>query len=700
MRHLTATRFSMAVFFLFSAVVPAVAGAATLDLMPVPANIKVGHGAFVVDDAFSVAVVGEGVSFRLEDGARRFLRRLSDRSGLFFPSSTFLDLEGEGAVMVISVERPGELMLGEDESYRLEISADGVDLTAATGIGALRGLETVLQLLTRDDKGIRLPAVVIDDAPRFPWRGLMIDSSRHFMPVGVLKRNLDGMAAVKLNVLHWHLCDDQGFRFESLRFPKLQGLGSDGLYYTRAQLREVIDYAAARGIRVVPEFDLPGHASSWLVGYPELGSQPGPYKIERSWGIFKPTVDPTQEATYEFLGGLFAEVAEVFDDEFIHIGGDENTGEHWAANVDIQAFMAEHGYEDAHGLQQYFSQRMQQILEGLGRRMVGWDEILQPELPMSIVIHSWRGRESLYEAARSGYSGILSNGYYIDLIQSTDFHYLNDPLPEDAPITDEEKQRVLGGEATMWAEFVSPETVDSRIWPRTAAIAERLWSPGSVRDLEDMYRRLDRLSLRLEEHGLQHERNRPMMLRRLCGCRDTEALEVFLGAIEPVKVYNRGRLRNYTQFSPLTRLVDAAWPDAGPARRFRSTVERLLEDGSASGSDLEAARLALGEWQANYRFLEPVMLASPALMEMRPLSQALTETATVGLGALGAIEQGVRPPKEWLESRLRILESAREPHGEAEIVIVDGVRSLVCHAAGEAPDCGVVEPDAPVDDNH
>jgi hexosaminidase len=656
--------------------------ASTLELMPVPRQLDLGQGALTVTADLTVSVTGDGATPRLQEGVRRMLRRLSDRTGLFFPPATFLQLTGgEAAVVTVHAGRAGEVKLGEDESYRLQVTATGVDIDAETDIGALRGLQTLLQLINRGGGKVVLPVLTIGDAPRFPWRGLMIDSSRHFMPVEVLKRNLDGMAAVKLNVLHWHLCDDQGFRFESLAFPKLQQLGSDGFYYTRAQLAEVIAYATARGIRVVPELDLPGHATSWLVGYPELGSQPGPYQIERGWGIYKPTIDPTREQVYEFLDTLLGEVAAVFPDAFVHIGGDENTGEHWAANPNIQAFMAEHGFADTHALQQYFSQRMQKILAGHGKRMVGWDEILQPELPTSIVIQSWRGREALYQAAQGGYSGILSNGYYIDLIQPTSFHYLNDPMPEDAPISAEESRRVLGGEATMWAEFVTPETVDSRIWPRTAAIAERLWSPGSVRDLDDMYRRLDRISLMLEELGLQHEKNREMMLRRLCGCRDLEALQVLVGAIEPVKIYRRGRLRAYTSFSPLTRLVDAAWPDAGPARRFRRSVERLL-DGDLSES--AEVRAALQLWQGNHAVVAPILADSPALAEMTSLSRDLEAVATIGLEALDALTNETEKDAEWLAQQLSVMEAAREPRGEAELMVVDPVRDLACRAAGPA----------------
>ncbi len=655
----------------------------TLDLMPVPAQIELGTSFYTVDEDFSVNLEGDGATPRLRRGAQRMLRRLSDRSALFFQPSTFLELEDrEDAAMTVTAGRAGGLVLGEDESYRLTVTEDGIRLQAATDIGALRGLETFLQLLTLDERGVTVPETSIFDEPRFPWRGLMIDSSRHFMPVEVIKRNLDGMAAVKLNVLHWHLVDDQGFRVECLALPKLHELGSDGLYYTRAQIREVIDYAADRGIRVVPEFDLPGHGTAWLTAYPELASAPGPYEIERGWGIFDPTIDPTIEETYVFLDAFFAEMAELFDDDFIHIGGDENNGKHWLANPEITAFMEAHGYAEPLALQRYFNERVLEILTKYGKRMIGWDEIFQEGLPKNVVIQSWRGRESLFEAARLGYPGILSNGYYIDLIHPTDHHYLNDPLPDDSDLSAEEAARILGGEATMWAEYVSPETVDSRIWPRTAAIAERFWSPSSVRDVEDMYRRMDRISLMLEELGLQHERNRPMMLRRLCRCRDIAPLEVLLGTIEPVKVYRRGQQRKHTQFSPLTRMVDAAWADAGPAREFRWAVARFLDSDLADEFDIASIRGDLESWQKNDAALKETLRTSPALAEIKPMSAALTEVSTIGLEALDLLtESDAAPGAEWLQPRIERLEAAREPHGQTELMVVEPVLELVCAAA-------------------
>ncbi|MDZ7386412.1 MAG: family 20 glycosylhydrolase, partial [candidate division KSB1 bacterium] len=498
-------------------------------------------------------------------------------------------------------------------------------------------------------------------------------------------RNIDGMAAVKLNVLHWHLTEDQGFRVECLTYPKLHQLGSDGLYYTQAQIREIIAYAAERGIRVVPEFDMPGHATSWFVGYPELASAPGPYTIDRTWGIKDPTMDPTREETYRFLDKFFKEMCALFPDEYVHIGGDENTGRQWDANPAIQKFMKRHKIADNGALQAYFNRRVQAILSRYGKKMVGWDEIFHPDLPTTIVIHSWRGRQAMIESAQRGYRSILSNGYYIDLIQPTDFHYLNDPLPEDTPLSAAEQELVLGGEATMWSEFVSAENVDSRIWPRTAAIAERLWSPRQVRDVADMYRRLEVVQLQLEEHGLTHEKNYEMMLRRLSNGQDPAPLRTLVDVLEPVKGYARGRSGRYTSFSPLTRVVDTARPDPLTVRRFRAAVQNFLANRDQTSMNTMRNMLCL--WRDNHARLLPVLRSSPIIQEVEPLSADMARVATIGLQALEYLTHG-QFSASWQEKALADLEECRAPRAEAELMIVGPVEELVRACGPQGPRSG------------
>jgi hexosaminidase len=667
----------------FSFFVPLPGGDVKLNLMPLPAQVSLKEGKFRLTENFTTSVKGPTPG-RLTKAAARLLRRLSDRTGLFFSQGA---LPGQGnwdsAGLRLAFVRTGQLKVGEDESYNLKAAAGRIEITGETDIGALHGLETFLQLVSVDEQGYFIPAVIIEDRPRFPWRGLLIDVCRHFQPIEVIKRNIDGMSAVKMNVLHWHLSEDQGFRVECKSLPKLHRLGSDGFYYTHEQIREVIDYAADRGIRVMPEFDIPGHSTSWLVGYPELAGAPGPYKIERRFGIFDPTFDPTQKATYKFFKKFFAEMSKLFPDEYMHIGGDENNGKQWDANPKIQMFMKTHNIRDNHMLQAYFNKKILGILTKYGKKMIGWDEIFQPGLPESIVIHSWRGQNAMQEAAKKGYRTILSNGYYIDLARSTEYHYLNDPIPAGSPLTVAEKKFILGGEATMWGELITPETIDSRIWPRTAAIAERFWSPGHVKDVNDMYRRLGKISLQLEELGLLHKKNQVMMLRRLTGGRDTHTLRRLIDVIEPLKGYSRHQGRVYTQFSPFTRVVDAALPDAEVAREFCRQTDLYLRDGDEKiGKEL---RRLLMLWKSNHEKLKIIIDQSPILKEIGSLSEDLSRAAAIGLDVLDLFASGKKVEPAWIEEKRDILKKAARPRGQVELMILPAIEKLLSAAAKFPP---------------
>ncbi len=651
-----------------------------LNLMPVPASVKLQNERLTVDANFKVATRGHSDA-RLEAGIWRFMKRLEGRTVLTFAPT--LAPDDQMTQLIINCQGPGKNIpsVSEDESYRIDITRRQAMLSAPTVVGALRGLETLLQLLDADRNGYFFPGVQIDDRPRFPWRGLLIDCGRHFQTMETLKRNLDGMAAVKMNVLHWHLSEDQGFRVESKKFPKLHQLGSDGNYYTQEQVKEIIAYARDRGIRVMPEFDIPGHSTAWLVGYPELGSAPGPYTIERRPGIFEPALDPTREEVYKFLDTFFGEMAALFPDDYLHIGGDENEGKQWDRNPAIQDFMKKKGIKDNHALQAYFNTRLLKILQKHNKKMIGWDEILQPELPKDVAIHSWRGTAALADAARKGYDGILSNGYYIDLIQPASQHYVPDPLPADSTLTPEEAKHVLGGEATMWAEWVTPETIDSRIWPRTAAIAERLWSPRNTTDVEDMYRRLAVISLQLEELGLMHKRNQEMMLRRLVRNDDIGPLRTLVSVIEPVKEYRRYQARPQTMLSPLTGVIDATPPDSETARRFMFMVKEFLNDGPRY--QLYRAELSqmLGDWQTAGASLGPVIDRSPAIREIKPLAHSLSELGETGMEAVTYLKLGMPPPRDWRETSLAKVDEASKPSGALEFVVIGGVKQLVNAAA-------------------
>jgi hexosaminidase len=639
------------ILLLGSAVLPA-----QPNLMPWPAKISMAEGSLAIDQTFSVSLAG-APDARVGAAAGRFVRQLALQTGI--PLAEALH-DPAHAKLEIRCDSPGEPIqkLGEDESYRLEVTPQRAVLSAPNPLGILHGLETFLQLIEPGPSCFAVPAVVIEDKPRFPWRGLHIDVSRHWMPIEVVKRNLDGMAAVKLNVFHWHLSDDQGFRIESQRFPKLQQQGSDGNYYTQDQVREVIAYARDRGIRVVPEFDMPGHATSWFVGYPALASGPGPYQIERKFGIFDPAMDPSREATYEFLDGFIGEMAALFPDAFFHIGGDEVNGEQWKKTAHIQAFMSDHRIKDNHDLQAYFTKQVQRIVAKHGKRTEGWDEVLAAELPKDIVIQSWQGQKPLAEAARQGYSGILSAGYYLDHMEPASTLYLVDPLEQEtAALTPEEKSRILGGEVCMWSEYVSPENVDSRIWPRSAAVAERFWSPQEIKDIASMYRRLDAVSRKLEWTGLTHLSSYLPMLRRMAGDQSIDALKVLADVVQPANQDQRDEANN-TQATPLNRLVDAARSKSKTARDFAALVDKM---------DRPQIRAWLILWRDNDAKLGDLLEKSFLLKENIPASKDLSRLAAIALDALDG----------HTSDQSAFLEQAKKLHAQVELAIVPAIEKLI-----------------------
>jgi hexosaminidase len=645
-------------------------------LMPLPAHLELGAARLRLDSTF-FATIARFRDPRLQRGVSRALSRLGARIAQPVATTPRAGGDSAGAGLLVEVAGPGLAVQtpDEDESYRLAIDDRRARLAAPTVVGALRGLETLLQLVSADSAGFYLPAARIADAPRFRWRGLLVDASRHFMPPEVIRRTLDGMAVVKLNVLHWHLSDDQGFRVESRRYPRLQQEGSDGLFYTQQEIRQIVVYARDRGIRVVPEFDMPGHSTSWFVGYPAYAGAPGPYQIERRFGVFDPTFDPTREQTYRFIDGFVAEMAALFPDPYWHIGGDEVKGKQWNQNPRILRFKRQHGFKDNAALQAYFNQRLSRILSRHGKRMVGWDEILHPDLSRDAVVQSWRGTEYLGRATARGHPALLSAPYYLDHIDTAEEHYLADPLPPGS-LPPEQAALVLGGEACMWAENVGPETVDSRLWPRLAAIAERFWSPGSVRDVDDMYRRLAAVSIQLERAGLGHEGHTSRMLRLLTGRLDIPPLADLLAAVMPVTFGQRSRLQGPTQLTPLTRLVDAARPDPWA----RSRLLALARAAAADPAEAQAARDELVAQFAAWRPLDdqimPLADSLPLAAEGVPAAVALHRLAGLGLQALDYLAKGTAPAG-WRAQADSALDSLAAPQGLLRLAATDAVRVLV-----------------------
>jgi hexosaminidase len=667
----------------------------TLNLMPIPASVQAGSGSLRVDSSFSVALSGHGEA-RLDRAVERFLRQLAHQTAL-----PLLLKPGKNpkATLIIQTEHASKEIqeVGEDESYVLEVSATGAKLSAPTPLGTMHGLQTFLQLVEVSPDGFAAPSVTVQDRPRFPWRGLMIDSARHFIPLDVIRRNIDGMEAVKMNVFHWHLSENQGFRVESRKFPKLHELGSGGLFYTQDEIRDLIAYARDCGIRVVPEFDMPGHSTAWFVGHPELASGKGPYEIERKWGVFDPAMDPTNEKVYKLLDDLIGEMAKIFPDHFFHIGGDEVNGKEWDANPKIQAFMKTHRIKNNGELQAYFSGRVQKLVVKHGKVVVGWDEVLVPGVPKDIVIQSWRGQAALAQAAKQGYRGILSNGYYLDLGWPAARHYAIDPMSGDAAnLTPEEKQRILGGESCMWAEYVNPENVDSRIWPRNAAIAERLWSPEEVRDPASMYARLDFIGARLDWLGLTHKTYYGKMLHRIAGPSspvEFAALRMLADLVEPVKDYTREQTApaEPTSASPMNRLVDAVPLESDAGRHFGELVNQYLA-ASCRDADAEARlRAQLTLWRDNDARLQPLARRSFLVKEVAANSQDLSALGVAGLAALDAIAKDQPASDTWKAQQLAVIEQVKKPKSQLLLIPAPAVQKLI-EAAAAGGACFTAKP--------
>ena len=665
--------------------------ASTINVMPLPASVQMHSGKLKVDSSFAVTTSGYSDA-RLQAAVLRLQQRLEGRTGIVLPLG--VAPIGTAAVVTITVKQGGAAYpkLGDDESYALMIAGDGITLSANTVWGAMHGMETLLQLVSGDRDGYSFPLITIQDKPRFPWRGLMIDVGRHFQPVDVIRRNIDGLAAVKMNVFHWHLSEDQGFRIESKRYPKLQQMGSGGLYYTQEQVREVIAYAADRGVRIIPEFDMPGHAGAWMVGYPELASAPGPYDIQTQWGIFDPVMDPTREETYQFLDGFIGEMAALFPDEYFHIGGDENNGKQWQANPKIQEFMQVHGYRTTAELQAYFNQRVLQIVQKHGKKMVGWDEILTSDLPKDAVVQSWHGYASLDHAASEGYGTIWSTDYYLDHMGPAEYYYLSDPVPADSKLAAEQASHIVGGEVCAWGEFLSPENIDSRIWPRTAAAAERFWSRREVTNVADMYRRLDAVSVWLEQDGTLHLSSMDKMLRQVSGTSELGPLGELGKITSPEGVGVREQFYRHsapgtqlipTQQTPLVNLTDAVAPDPPYRRQFAVMVDQLLGDAPKFAASSEELGRTFRQWRDMERGFAAMAVAAPVLETANGRVLQLQRLGNAGMEALNYLQSGTVPSAEWKEAQLALVSQAEAPDASMlKLPWMGSYRALILAAAG------------------
>ncbi|HDR2863562.1 TPA: beta-N-acetylhexosaminidase [Enterobacter asburiae] len=769
------------------------APAGDLPLMPWPAKVErpTTQGALVLSDNISVSVSGDD----LGDAVNRLRQRIALQTGWTLRPQADKPDKPTIRIDIAKKVKPQPLP-DSDESYTLKVDANGVNISANTRFGALRGMETLLQLIQNGPENTAIPWVTIEDAPRFPWRGLLLDSARHFIPLNDIKRQIDGMAAAKLNVLHWHLTDDQGWRFTSKRYPKLTQLASDGQFYTPDQMREIVRYATDRGIRVVPEIDMPGHASAIAVAYPELMSAPGPYEMERHWGVLKPVLDPTKEATYSFAEAMVSELAAIFPDPYLHIGGDEVDDTQWKENAAIQKFMRDNKLADSHALQAYFNRKLETILEKHHRQMVGWDEIFHPDLPKSILIQSWQGQDALGQVAEKGYKGILSTGFYLDQPQSTAYHYRNEIVPQGlnnvdvigdndspqswaftlprlkgkpvegsftlvkgdsgwrgfidfagksrravqniewrsddqvtftvdtwmgetrpvvtvgtdtlsgyfllgnarypvsgklldevpkgiAPVVPDAAQQanLLGGEAALWAENVVAPVLDIKLWPRTFAVAERLWSAQDVNDTDNMYTRLQAMdSWSTVSVGLQQHSQQQAYFTRLANNGDSLPLLILAQAVEPAQYYTRQHLKfqagNYHQFEPLNRFADALSAESATVRQMNKWVDRLVSDAEDTES-ADALRHVFNRWQSNTSDALALSGNNYQLRAIKPVIQEVDKLASIGLRLTDLVaRQGTLDDKE-IASIQAELDNAAKIQDEVVIAAVYPLETLL-----------------------
>ncbi|MBL6813882.1 MAG: family 20 glycosylhydrolase [Pseudomonadales bacterium] len=558
--------------------------------------------------------------------------------------------------------------LSMNESYGLSVAEDVIALTAHSRWGALRGVTTLAQLACHGQLYVGLE---VNDSPRFPWRGLLLDVARHFFPMASLKIVIDGLAAVKMNVLHLHLSDDQGFRFPSAVFPNL---ASDD-HYSADELRELVSYAADRGVRIVPELDMPGHVTSWLVAHPEWGSQHT--AASRRFGVHKACLNPLDETVYEAIEVLLSEVADIFPDEYLHVGGDEVNPSWWHSDPAIASYL-EREQLSTPDLQNQFLTRVCATVAKLGKKAIGWDEVLHPQMP-DCVVQNWRGATSRDRALALSRPVLVSAPYYLDLHYPADVHYGFDPeaaqtqwlAQEDALQQDPRLShvadgmawtkhwrkdrveykgavKVLGGEACLWSELVNPDVLAVRLWSRLPAVAERLWSSASCSDSANMYRRLQACWRALPENPEALARH------RLLGLGYTEAQLGTITLLEPVKWYGRllgkaalqARLsgtempqaRPYHADTPLNRVIDYLPPESMPARRLAelelleaaTRVKALLaaweDDQFAAGDELKPihTRLAQGA-DVIFALHSGGLSVEQALQQMRELAEPQDE---------------------------------------------------------------------------
>lgn len=499
----------------------------TPSLIPLPAQLQLSHGSFTVDANTPIVLTDQDASTRRS--AHYLMDLLARTRGLQLHIA-----DGTEPAHAIVLQRDPQAPVAQAGGYALDVGTQGIRITARDDAGLFHGVITLFQLLTPDATtgAVDVPALVIRDWPRFAWRGLMLDSARHFQSVTEVKRLIDQMAQHKLNVLHWHLTDDQGWRIEIKRYPELTRIGAwrtppdagdageplpYGGFYTQQQIREVVAYASARFITVVPEIDMPGHAQAAVAAYPKLGVTGQRPLVSIDWGV-NPYLYNVDDATFVFIEHVLDEVMALFPSTYIHVGGDEAIKDQWQASPAVQAKMHALGLENEDALQGWFIDRIGSYLEQHGRRLVGWDEILDGgKLPGDAAVMSWRGTQGAVTAAQRGHDVVLAPApqLYFDHLQSSHLDetagripaqnlatvYAFEPVPQE--LDAKQAAHVLGAQANAWTEHMpTMKHVEHAVFPRMAALAELDWSPANARDWTGFAARLEAQFARYASQGI------------------------------------------------------------------------------------------------------------------------------------------------------------------------------------------------------
>ncbi len=508
------------------------------DIVPIPEEVRSGDGRFVLDASTAIALA-DPADTEARDVVERWAEPLRRASGLALPFA------GDGALRIgVQGEAEGE---GRPEGYRLTVGSSGVTVLGTDHAGLFYGLQTLSQLLpvgvadgARTATGpLELPSVRISDAPRFPYRGMHLDVARHFHGPESVKRYIDLLARYKLNRFHWHLTEDQGWRIQIDRYPRLTEVGAfrpethvghgrdefrgdgtpHGGFYTKDEIRDVVAYASERYVTIVPEIEMPGHSLAALAAYPELACTDGPFAVAMTWGVFEDIYCPSDE-TFEFLQNVLAEVMELFPGELIHIGGDEAPKVRWEESELVQRLKEREGLADEDEVQSWFIRRIERFLNANGRRLIGWDEILDGGLAPNATVMSWRGTVGGVEAARQGHDVVMTpnSHLYFDYYQSEDQEsepfaiggflpldtvYAYEPVPEE--LTPAEATHVLGAQANVWTEYMKTwDHVEYMVFPRLFALSEVVWSARARRDFGHFTARLDWHLDRLDALGANY----------------------------------------------------------------------------------------------------------------------------------------------------------------------------------------------------